>query len=65
MRDLLAWIVGTVLFGVAWLILLISGWGRSAGNEWLMWVCVAGFVGGLAGIVFFVVRMRRQVRRAA
>ena len=65
MRDLVAWIVGTALFAVAWLVLLISGWGRTPGEEWLMWVCVAGFIGGLAGIAFFAIRLRRRAGHVA
>lgn len=57
---------GTVLWGVAALVLATfgRGWLEDHDDWWWIWTCVAGFVLGLAGIAF-VRRRRTRLGRVA
>lgn len=54
--------VGTVLWAVGFLLLLVTGTRFDDSNGWWLWVCIAGFGSGLVGIGY--TRRRAAVYRA-
>jgi uncharacterized membrane protein YdcZ (DUF606 family) len=60
--GLLAFCVGTAAFAVAFVVLRLSDFWRDDSNGWWLWVAGASAVGGLLGVWFFALRLRREPR---
>jgi hypothetical protein len=54
---------GTVLWAVAFVVLLLVGLRFGDANGWWLWVCITGAALGLPGMVY--TRRRRAAYRAA
>lgn len=62
--GVLALILGTVAWGIAWLVVALVGRPPDGTTNAWLWICAAGTLVGLPGIAIAATRARRRSRAA-